>query len=57
MVKFDVLLNELEDALRLEAEAEDLQANEEGIALVRWLRKRRRIARRIRRLERRFENA
>ena len=57
MVKFDVLLNELEDALRLEAEAEDLQANEEWIALVRWLRKRRRIARRIRRLERRFENA
>ena len=57
MVEFDVLLNELEDALRLEAEAEDLQASEEGIALVRWLRKRRRIARRIRRLERRFENA
>ena len=57
MVKFDVLLDELEDALRLEAEAEDLQANEEGVALVRWLRKRRRIARRIQRHERRFENA
>lgn len=57
MVKFDVLLDELEDALRLEAEAEDLQTNEEGIVLVRWLRKRRRIARRIQRIERRFENA
>ena len=57
MVKFDVLLDELEDALRLEAEAEDLRSTEEGIALVRWLRKRRRIARRIQRIERRFENA
>lgn len=57
MVRFDVLLDELEDALRLEAEAEDLRSAEEGIALVRWLRKRRRIARRIRRLERRLEHA
>lgn len=50
-------LAELEDALRMEADAEDLQSSEEGIALKNWLRRCRRILRRIRRLARRMEDA
>ena len=50
-------LTELEDALRMEANSEDLQSSEEGLALVRWLRKCQRILRRIRRLERKMEDA
>lgn len=57
MAKYELCRDELEDALRMEAEPEDIQASEEGMDLVRWLRKRRRITRRIQRLERRMENA
>ena len=49
--------DELEDAPRMEADVEDIEACEEGIALLKWLRRRRRIVRRIRRLEGRLERA
>ena len=55
--KYENCRDELEDALRMEAEPEDLEASEEGVALARWLRKRRRIGRRIVRLVRRIEHA
>lgn len=55
--KYENCRDELEDALRMEAEPEDLEASEEGVALARWLRKRRRIGRRIVRLVRRMEHA
>lgn len=47
---------ELEDALRLEATNDDIQNSNEGIKLVKWLRKRRRIMKRVFRLMRRVEN-
>lgn len=44
-------LDELEDALRLEAEPEDIKTSDEGVALVKWLKKCRRILQRIQRLK------
>ncbi len=46
--------NDLEDALRLEATFDDINNSQEGMALVRWLRKRHRIMKKIFRLLRRI---
>lgn len=54
--KCDVLQCELEDALWLEITPEEITNTEDGVALLKWLRKRRRMIRKVFRILRRIEN-
>ena len=49
-----ICIDELEDALRLEIDPEDLKTSDEGRALIKWLKKRRKISRHIQRLEKKL---
>ena len=54
--KYDVMQRELEDALRMEITTEQITNTEDGVALLRWLQKRRRMIRKVFRILRRIEN-